>query len=40
MKKILFVLLFVSINVLNAQENKSFSNFDIGFYGGINYRQH
>ena len=37
MKKILFVLLFVSINVLNAQENKSFSNFDIGFYGGINF---
>lgn len=37
MKKILFVLSFISINVLNAQENKPFSNFDIGFYGGINF---
>lgn len=37
MKKILFVLLFISINVLKAQENKPFSNFDIGFYGGINF---
>jgi len=37
MKKILFVLSFISINVLNAQENRPFSNFDIGFYGGINF---
>ncbi len=37
MKKILFFLLFISINVLKAQENKPFSNFDIGFYGGINF---
>ena len=37
MKKILFVLLFISFNVLKAQENKPFSNFDIGFYGGINF---
>ena len=37
MKKILFILLFIAINNLNAQENKPFSNFDIGFYGGINF---
>jgi len=37
MKKILLVLSFVSISVVNAQENKPFSNFDIGFYGGINF---
>ncbi|MGD8782208.1 MAG: outer membrane beta-barrel protein [Ignavibacteria bacterium] len=37
MKKILFVLSFLLINVLKAQENKPFSNFDIGFYGGINF---
>lgn len=37
MKKILFFLSFISINVLNAQGNKPFSNFDIGFYGGINF---
>ncbi len=37
MKKILFILLLISINVLKAQENKPFSNFDIGFYGGINF---
>jgi len=37
MKKILFVLLFISFNVLKAQENNPFSNFDIGFYGGINF---
>jgi len=37
MKKILSVLLFISINILNAQENKPFSNFDYGFYGGINF---
>ncbi|MEE9431222.1 MAG: hypothetical protein V3V16_09290 [Melioribacteraceae bacterium] len=37
MKQILFVLLFISINVLKAQENKPFSNFDFGFYGGINF---
>jgi len=37
MKKILFILSFISFNVLEAQENKPFSNFDIGFYGGINF---
>ncbi len=37
MKKVLFILLFISFNVLKAQENKPFSNFDIGFYGGINF---
>lgn len=37
MKKILFVLSFIAINILNAQENKPFSNIDIGFYGGINF---
>lgn len=37
MKKILFVLLFILINFLKAQEIKPFSNFDIGFYGGINF---
>lgn len=34
---ILSVLLFILIDVLNAQENKPFSNFDIGLYGGINF---
>ncbi|MDH7605458.1 MAG: outer membrane beta-barrel protein [Melioribacter sp.] len=37
MKKILFVLLFLSINFLKAQEKKPFSSFDVGFYGGINF---
>ncbi len=37
MKTLLFVLSFISINVLEAQENKPFSNFDIGFYSGINF---
>ncbi|MCL5031400.1 MAG: outer membrane beta-barrel protein [Bacteroidetes bacterium] len=37
MKKILFILTFISLNVLEAQESKPFSNFDIGFYGGINF---
>ncbi|MBK6914662.1 MAG: hypothetical protein IPH11_13815 [Ignavibacteriales bacterium] len=37
MRKVLFILLFISFNVLKAQENKPFSNFDIGFYGGINF---
>ncbi len=37
MKKILLVLLFISINVLKAQANKPFSNYDIGFYGGVNF---
>lgn len=37
MKKILFILSFISFGVLVAQENKPFSNFDIGFYGGINF---
>lgn len=37
MKKLLFILLIISINVLEAQENHPFSNFDIGFYSGINF---
>ncbi|GBD88471.1 hypothetical protein BMS3Abin03_02407 [bacterium BMS3Abin03] len=37
MKRILFVLLFISFNVLKAQVNNPFSNFNIGFYGGINF---
>jgi opacity protein-like surface antigen len=37
MKKIIFTLLIISFNVLEAQENKPFSNFDIGVYGGINF---
>ena len=37
MKKIIFTLLIISLNVLEAQENKPFSNFDIGVYGGINF---
>lgn len=37
MKKILLLLLLSSINVLEAQTNISFSNFDIGLYGGINF---
>ena len=37
MKKIAFILLIISFKVLEAQENKPFSNFDIGFYGGINF---
>lgn len=37
MNKIFLILLFISFNVLEAQENKPFSNFDIGFYGGINF---
>lgn len=37
MRKILFVLLFISFNVLKAQENNPFSNFDIGFYSGVNF---
>jgi opacity protein-like surface antigen len=37
MKKILFILTLISLNVLEAQENKPFSNFDIGFYSGINF---
>ena len=37
MKKILFVLFIFSITVLDAQESKPFSQFDIGFYGGINF---
>ena len=39
MKKILFVLLFISMNFAKAQTNKSFSNFDIGFYGGLNFNK-
>ncbi len=37
MKKILFILFLTSFKVLEAQENKPFSNFDIGFYSGINF---
>lgn len=37
MKQILFVLLLISSNVLKAQETEPFSNFDIGFYEGINF---
>ena len=37
MKKILFILLFISFGVIVAQENKPFSVFNIGFYGGINF---
>jgi opacity protein-like surface antigen len=37
MIKIVFTLLLISFNVLKAQENKPFSNLDIGFYGGINF---
>lgn len=37
MKKIIFTLIIISFNVLEAQENKPFSNFDIGFYTGINF---
>jgi len=37
MKKILLILSFISVGVLEAQEVKPFSNFDIGFYGGINF---
>jgi opacity protein-like surface antigen len=37
MKKVLFILFLISFNVLEAQVNKPFSNFDIGFYGGINF---
>lgn len=33
----MFILFFISFNVLKAQENKPFSDFDIGFYGGINF---
>ncbi|MBI9072031.1 MAG: outer membrane beta-barrel protein [Melioribacteraceae bacterium] len=37
MKKVLFILSFIAINFLKAQENKPFSNYDIGFYGGVNF---
>lgn len=37
MKKILFVLLFISISLLKAQEENPFSKFNVGFYGGINF---
>lgn len=37
MKKILLILSFILFDVAEAQENKSFSNFDIGFYGGFNF---
>jgi hypothetical protein len=37
MNKIIFTLLIISFNVSKAQDDKPFSNFDIGFYGGINF---
>lgn len=37
MKKVLFILLFISFNILKAQGNIPFSNFEVGFYGGINF---
>lgn len=37
MKKVLLILFFISFSVLKAQGNNPFSNFDIGFYGGINF---
>lgn len=37
MKKVFFVLVFITINVLNAQGNRPFSDINIGFYGGINF---
>ncbi len=37
MKRILFILSFISFNVLVAQGNKAFSRFNIGFYCGINF---
>lgn len=37
MKKVLLIFLYIFSNFLTAQENKPFSNFDIGFYGGINF---
>lgn len=37
MKKIIFTLLIISLIDLEAQVNKPFSNFDIGFYTGINF---
>jgi hypothetical protein len=37
MKKILLILSFILFNVVEAQEIKPFSNFDIGVYGGINF---
>ncbi len=37
MKKVLFILFFISFNILKAQGNIPFSNFKIGFYGGINF---
>ena len=39
MKKIFFILLFISTGVLIAQEVKPFSHCDIGFYGGINFNE-
>lgn len=35
--KLFFILFFISINVLFAQGNKSFSSIDFGVYGGINF---
>lgn len=37
MKKILIILLFILFDVVEAQESKPFSNFDIGFYGVFNF---
>lgn len=37
MKKILLILSFILFDVVEAQEAKPFSNFDIGVYGGFNF---
>ncbi len=37
MKKILFVLVLISAGISLAQTNKPFTDFDIGFYGGVNF---
>lgn len=39
MKKVFFFLTLISLNILIAQENKPFSVFDIGFYGGMNFNK-
>jgi opacity protein-like surface antigen len=39
MKKVFFLLTLISLNVIIAQENKPFSVFDIGFYGGMNFNK-
>jgi len=39
MKKAYLLLTLISLNIIIAQENKPFSVFDIGFYGGMNFRK-